>query len=472
MKKVSKVLSVVLALCIALIGGIPVVAAGSSDMIVYSDNFDSYMEGDRPSGVTIVEKDVVVRIKRIGNDGVLEFVEPGIVRTGQQTRIHVKPINLSGARKLTISFSTKSNGATAAFRLHTGNGVGVLWGKKSNNWTEVVISVDLFENVFSIQENGKTIKENETIEGLGKEVVAQFCGTFLENESSGDSVCFDDIVIALTTEQKAAFQDERCGENLWCTLSEDGILTISGSGAMYDGISEEYPWELYMGIIRKIVIEEGVSTIGSSAFSGSNVFEVELPSTLKSIDSHAFAGCLNLTELRLPEGLENLHWLALWGCTNITTIYVPPAFAERSFALEGGREPNIICYELVSQKEIVLMIGKREVVVFGETKISDAVPQLVNGRTMLPIRIVAEALDAEVIWSEEAPDKVVIKNGETTIELTIGAAVAFVNGEEIELDSPSFIENDRTYMPLRFISEALGAKVDWDEATQKVTIRK
>lgn len=47
-----------------------------------------------------------------------------------------------------------------------------------------------------------------------------------------------------------------------------------------------------------------------------------------------------------------------------------------------------------------------------------------------------------------------------------------MNNEEVTLDSPAFIENDRTYTPLRFIAEKLGADVDWNGETQEVTITK
>ena len=50
--------------------------------------------------------------------------------------------------------------------------------------------------------------------------------------------------------------------------------------------------------------------------------------------------------------------------------------------------------------------------------------------------------------------------------ITIGAAYSSVNGESIKLDSPAFIENDRTYTPIRFISEQLGADVDWNKIDQ------
>lgn len=66
-----------------------------------------------------------------------------------------------------------------------------------------------------------------------------------------------------------------------------------------------------------------------------------------------------------------------------------------------------------------------------------------------------------------------LKTGEdVTILITIGAKNAVVNGKEIKLDSPAFVENDRTYTPIRFISEHLGASVEWVEKEQKVIITK
>ena len=88
---------------------------------------------------------------------------------------------------------------------------------------------------------------------------------------------------------------------------------------------------------------------------------------------------------------------------------------------------------------------------------------------MLPIRFIAEALGATVLWDGEK-GLVTISSEGLKLEITIGKDTALVNGEEVALDSPAFIENDRTYTPIRFISENLGATVDWDDATKKVTI--
>ncbi len=126
---------------------------------------------------------------------------------------------------------------------------------------------------------------------------------------------------------------------------------------------------------------------------------------------------------------------------------------------------------------IVLTIGKNEASVFGEEKVSDAAPKLANNRTMLPARFVAENLGASVEWDGEKRVVTVtgknIKTGEeVVIVITIGAETATVNGESVKLDSPAFIENNRTYTPIRFISENLGADVEWDDEAKRVTITK
>ena len=88
---------------------------------------------------------------------------------------------------------------------------------------------------------------------------------------------------------------------------------------------------------------------------------------------------------------------------------------------------------------------------------------------MLPIRLIAETLGATVTWNE-AEQSVTIVEGDTTIVIYIGQAFALVNGEPVQLDAPAFIANDRTYLPLRFVAENLGAVVTWDGVARTVTI--
>ena len=118
---------------------------------------------------------------------------------------------------------------------------------------------------------------------------------------------------------------------------------------------------------------------------------------------------------------------------------------------------------------IVLAINSVVADVFGKQVVNDVAPIIRNDRTMLPARFVAEALGASVEW-DEAAQKVTITKENTVIEITIGSNIAFVNGMEVLLDSPAFIENSRTYLPLRFIAENLGAEVEWNQELQQIYI--
>ena len=122
-------------------------------------------------------------------------------------------------------------------------------------------------------------------------------------------------------------------------------------------------------------------------------------------------------------------------------------------------------------RQFILTIGKKEATVWNEEETNDVAPVIRNDRTMLPARFVAENLGAKVDWIGEE-QKVLITKDNVKIEIYINSDKAYVNGEEITLDSPAFIENDRTYTPIRFIAESLGAEVDWNGETQEVTITK
>ncbi len=125
-----------------------------------------------------------------------------------------------------------------------------------------------------------------------------------------------------------------------------------------------------------------------------------------------------------------------------------------------------------SNKTVVkLTIGKMEGLVNGSVKPLDAAPIIRNSRTMLPVRFVAENLGATVGW-DGATSTVTVTTATTKLEIKIGATTAKINGAEVTLDSPAFIENSRTYLPVRFVAENLGAEVAWDGATSTATLTK
>jgi competence protein ComEC len=109
-------------------------------------------------------------------------------------------------------------------------------------------------------------------------------------------------------------------------------------------------------------------------------------------------------------------------------------------------------------------------VVLDGRQLSFEVPPVIeNDRTLVPLRAIFESLGAVVIWDDPTQTVTATKAG-TEIKLTLGQAIAYKNGSPVALAVPAESINDRTMVPLRFVSEALGAQVDWDEATQTITI--
>lgn len=97
------------------------------------------------------------------------------------------------------------------------------------------------------------------------------------------------------------------------------------------------------------------------------------------------------------------------------------------------------------------------------------VPVIANERTLLPVRAIVEAVGGEVEWNESTRTASLSYN-EDTILLTIDSTTAYLNGEAYTLDTTSVIINDRTMLPIRFIAESFGFNVSWEQATQTVTI--
>jgi N-acetylmuramoyl-L-alanine amidase len=103
---------------------------------------------------------------------------------------------------------------------------------------------------------------------------------------------------------------------------------------------------------------------------------------------------------------------------------------------------------------------------------TDVAPLIVESRTLVPARAVFEALGGTVMWDDSGyPLQLVsVSCADAVVTLTVGAATALVNGAETPLDVPTQIVNDRTLIPVRFVSESLGFVVRWDEIGRVVDI--
>ncbi len=121
-----------------------------------------------------------------------------------------------------------------------------------------------------------------------------------------------------------------------------------------------------------------------------------------------------------------------------------------------------------------LKIGDTKMYINDSPKFIDVAPIIIEGRTLLPIRWIAEPLGAEVLWDGNEK-RVTVILGQTIIELWIGNKIAKVNGKDSQIDpnNPNvtpIILNGRTMLPVRFVAENLGCSVEWDSKTKTITI--
>ncbi len=124
----------------------------------------------------------------------------------------------------------------------------------------------------------------------------------------------------------------KCGDNLtWTFYGDTGTLVISGTGAMYDYdiAEEEYtPWNNFKTEIKKLIIEDGVTTIGNDAFVDCiGIKRVEISYTVTTIGHNAFTNCDGLTSIDIPYGVQTLGEYAFADCDNLRIVTIPSSMS-------------------------------------------------------------------------------------------------------------------------------------------------
>lgn len=133
-----------------------------------------------------------------------------------------------------------------------------------------------------------------------------------------------------------------------------------------------------------------------------------------------------------------------------------PISGQASFYIVNG-----VRYQEPNQTDIKLLLDGKELK-------TDVPPIIVDDRVLVPARVVFESMDAEVDWIAE--ERRVVISGAVKIELIIDQKEATVDGESRTLDVPATIIDDRTLVPVRFVSESLSCDVDWIPETRTVSI--
>ena len=206
-------------------------------------------------------------------------------------------------------------------------------------------------------------------------------------------------------------------------------LTISGTGVIDLGEEppEDYgpwwfsaPWDAYNTAIKKIVINEGITGIDDDALNGGVMVEsVVLPMSLTDFSAWDFSGTDNLTYY----GFKGSHAESVAIQNDIPFV-----------ALKGNSD----IHSVKVSREIVLTIGKKSINKNGIISKLDVPAQLINSRTMVPLRAIFEALGAYVHWEDSTQTITAIKE-DTVVILVIGKNSINVNGVDKPLDVPAML---------------------------------
>lgn len=185
-------------------------------------------------------------------------------------------------------------------------------------------------------------------------------------------------------------------------------------------------------------------------------------------DSKTMTGDVPPVEVTTPagSGLSNLSPLLQTNITNLTPVSNLPD-GQTSTPMNPQTPAG-------SRLQAVLKIGSPRMTINGAEQEIDpgqgTAPVIIEGRTLVPIRAIIEAMNGTVDW-DGASSKVTIHCNNQVVELWIGSLQTRVNGQDGATDVAPRIINGRTMLPVRFISENIGLDVSWDDAAQQVTIQ-
>lgn len=214
--------------------------------------------------------------------------------------------------------------------------------------------------------------------------------------------------------------------------------------------------------VKRIDMPDFLAEIGTSAFMNlPQLASVKIPKTVNTIGSWAFWGNTDLRQIYFEGNPpENVGENIIPEPDKTFQIFCHYSVGEAWVKCDLFPLDNMYTYD--PEKLIGVYINNREIVF-------DQRPVIVNSRTLVPVRAILEAMDAKVEW-EAASGTVIATKGNTEIRLIIDENIMYKNGSPIALDCPAQIVNNRTLVPIRAISEAFEAEVLWNDKQRCVEI--
>ncbi len=171
-------------------------------------------------------------------------------------------------------------------------------------------------------------------------------GELWEDAAEGKSLGLDfsDPEEYRWTEKPVLIESGYCGDNLTWELRSDGVLSISGIGAMTDWpFSLDVPWNSYRSSITEVSIGNSVTSIGNNAFYHCDgLTSIEIPNSVTSIGNNAFYHCDGLTSIEIPNSVTSIGSSAFYGCSGLTSVTIGNSVTSM------GEDAFGYCYDLIS----------------------------------------------------------------------------------------------------------------------------
>lgn len=222
--------------------------------------------------------------------------------------------------------------------------------------------------------------------------------------------------------------------------------------------------------LTEIILHNRLETIGENCMQEcKNLARVTIPDSVTEIKHSAFRQCYNLLTIELGRGIKKIADEAFSASSaygrKVYYAGTPEEWAAISIGSHNDKFYDVICNTPAANPVIYVKLNG-EYIDFSKYGQN---PVIENGRTLVPLRSVFEALGASVEW-DGATSTVTSVRGNVTVKLTINIATIYVNGEAKTLDVAPKILNGRTMVPLRAVVEAFGCQIGWDGTIRTASI--
>ena len=305
----------------------------------------------------------------------------------------------------------------------------------------------IYTSYHTSHDNGKTWERNS----MSIMAITEDCKRFLGMTGSGA-----DAILHISEDK---------GKTWKATVKPGFSSDIKG--IFFDTTDSDYVWMSSASMLIRIDLVTGKKENHMSKLNNSKLSRVNAIGYNPEIPGHIIVasspGLIKSDkDFKVAETRDNgKTWQCIPG--SFGGYYASVSFVD-GLAYIGGHQ-GFLQYDYEKYWEF---LENKITVKLNDKEISFSVmPEIIEGRTMVPMRELFERLGAQVDWDANTRT-VYAKQGTRNVSLQIGNDKAIVNGKENILDAPPYIKDGRTLIPLRFASEALGIRVGWDNAKRMV----